>query len=389
MNMTCEELNCDGLFNNMVSDLCCANMIRNITDLEIKEAMFSIGNDKSLGPDGYTSNFFKKGWDIVGQDVCKAIRDFFTNGQMLKEINHTFIALIPKVSTPLCINDYLPISWCNVIYKCISKILTNRIIEGIMEVVSDNQSAFVLGRRIFDNILITQELMHGYHRDRGPPRCDFKIDIQKSYDTVDWHFLGVILKRFGFHPLMIKWIMACVTSTSFSIRVNGDVYGFFKGKQGLRPGDPLSPYLFTLVIEVLTLILKRHVRASDSFRYHKHYEELQLINVCFTDDLFIFAQGDVESAQVIMKSLEEFKQVSGLIPSLPKSMAYFCNVVRHTKLAILNIMPFSERTLPVIYLGVPLYRLDFLIRIASFCWKKAKNRIRDWKNKSLSFSGRL
>ncbi|GJY60029.1 putative RNA-directed DNA polymerase, eukaryota, reverse transcriptase zinc-binding domain protein [Tanacetum coccineum] len=210
-----------------------------------------------------------------------------------------------QVSTPLKINDYRPISCCNVIYKCISKILTNRIIDGIKEVVSDNQSAFVPGRRISDNILITQELMHNYHRNRGPPRCAFKIDIQKAYDTVDWRFLGCVLKYFGFHPLMIKWIMACVTSTSFSLNINGDIHGFFKGKRGLRQGDPLSPYLFTLIMEVLTLMIKRRVNLSGVFRYHKNCEELQLVNVCFADDLFIFARGDLDSARVIMESLDD------------------------------------------------------------------------------------
>ncbi|GKC21323.1 hypothetical protein Tco_1023473 [Tanacetum coccineum] len=279
-------------------DQTCSNMVQNVTDVEIKAAMFSIGDDK-----------------------------------ILKEINHTFIALIPKVSNPHRINDYRPISCCNVIYKCISKILTDRIIKGIKEVVSDNQSAFMPGRHISNNILITQELMHGYHWDKGPPRCAFKIDIQKAYDTVDWRFLGVILKWFG--------------------------------KLGLRQGDPLLAYLFTLVMEVLTLILKKHVRASESFR------------------------GDVDSARVIMESLEEFKRASSLVPSLPKSTAYFCNVVNHVKIAILNIIPFYEGKLPVIYLGVPLISTRLFNRDCKFLVEKAKNRIGDWKNKSLSFAGRV
>ncbi|GJU29253.1 trichome birefringence-like protein 3 [Tanacetum coccineum] len=104
---------------------------------------------------------------------------------LLKEINHTFLALIPKVPTPLKVADFRPISCCNVIYKCISKILTNHIIKGVKVVVSDNQSAFVPGRRISDNILITQELMHNYHQNRGPPQCAFMIDIQKAYDMVN------------------------------------------------------------------------------------------------------------------------------------------------------------------------------------------------------------
>ncbi|GJU28485.1 aspartic peptidase [Tanacetum coccineum] len=285
---TCDELDSEDLFHKKVSDLANENMTKPITNEEIKMAMFGIGDDKALGPDGFTSTFFKKGWDVVGQDICKAVRDFLIMGNFLK-----------------------------------NKILTNRIIEGIKEVVSDNQSAFVPGRCISDNILITQELMHNYHCDRGPPRYAFKVDIQKAYDTVDWCFLERILTCFGFHPNMIKWIMACVTSTSFSISINGDVHGFIKGKRGLRQGDPISPYLFSLVMEILTLILKKRVRLSDYFRIHKNCEELNIINVCFADELFLFARGDVNSAKVIMDSLDEFKAVSGLVPSIPKSTAYF------------------------------------------------------------------
>ncbi|GJR09612.1 aspartic peptidase [Tanacetum coccineum] len=312
-DLICDNINFDGLFFKKVSADSFSNMVRLILDEEIKAAMFSIGDDRAPTLDGFSSDFFKR------------------------EINHTFIVLIPKVSTPLKVNDYRPSSCCNVIYKCISKILTNRIINGIKEVVSDNQSSFVPGRRILDNILITQELMHNYHHNRGPHRCAFKIDIKKAYDTVDWRFLGRVLKCFDFHPLMIKWIMACVTSTSFSLSLNGDIHGFFKGERGLRQGDPLSPYLFTLVMEVLTLMLNRRVNLSSLFWYHKHCEELRIINVCFANDLFIFARGDLDSAHVIMEALEEFKTTLGLVLSLSKSMVFFCNVPNHVKLLMRSL----------------------------------------------------
>nr|GEU94056.1 putative reverse transcriptase domain, reverse transcriptase zinc-binding domain protein [Tanacetum cinerariifolium] len=259
---------------------------------------------------------------------------------------------------------------------------------SLINLVSQNQSAFVPGRRISDNILLTQELMHNYHLDRGQPWCAFKVDIQKAYDTVDWDFLRSILSGFGFHPRMIGWIMECVATTSYSISINGILHGFFKGKRGLRQGDPLSPYLFTIVMEILTLMLKRRVSMSNNFTYHKYCSHLNIINLCFADDLFLFAHGDTDSARVIMDSLNEFKNASRLVPSLLKSTAYFCNVVNHIKLGILNILPFEEDRLPVKYLGVPLVPFHLIYRDCSELMEKIKMRVNDWKNKSLSFAGR-
>lgn len=97
----------------------------------------------------------------------------------MKEVNHTFIALIPKVTTPSKVPDYRPISCCNVLYKCISKIIADRIKGGLADIVSINQSAFIPGRKISDNVLLTQEIMHNYHLDRGPPRQPLKSIFRK------------------------------------------------------------------------------------------------------------------------------------------------------------------------------------------------------------------
>ncbi|GJS53894.1 putative RNA-directed DNA polymerase [Tanacetum coccineum] len=302
-------------------------MVRDITDSEIRGALFSMGDDKSPGPDGYTTAFFKKesgcygrditdseidAWNVVGSDVTCTIRDFFSNGKLLKEI------------------------------------IANRIKDDLGDLVSIKQSAFVSGRRISDNIMLTQELMWNYHKRSGPPRCAFKVDIQKAYDTVDWNFLKLVLVGCGFHQKMMEWIMVCVTSTSYSVCVNGNIHGWFNGKRGLRQGNHLSPYLFTLVIEVLTLILQQSVHNAEEFQYHDRCDHQRSVNLCFADDLFLFARGHPNSVQVIMHALEEFKNVSGLVPSILKSTAFFCNVPNALKATIMSSMPFVEG-FPVLY----------------------------------------
>ncbi|XP_071739260.1 uncharacterized protein [Rutidosis leptorrhynchoides] len=194
--------------------------------MEVKDAIFNIGSEKSPGPDGFNAEFFKSSWIIVGDDVTKAVLDFFKNGKLLKKINHTVITLLPKVQTPSKITDYHPISCCNVIYKCISKVITNRIKLSLDEVVSCNWLAFIFGRRISDNILLTQELMKDYHTDKGVTRCAFKVDIQKAYDIVDWGFLENVLRGFGYPAIMVQWIMRS-GSTYIDIL---DVLPFEEGK---------------------------------------------------------------------------------------------------------------------------------------------------------------
>nr|GEX06273.1 hypothetical protein [Tanacetum cinerariifolium] len=141
--------------------------------------------------------------------------------------------------------------------------------------------------------------------------------------------------------------MVCVSGAYYSICVNDSLHGCFKGKRGLRQGDPLSPYLFTLVMEILTLLLHRSVWNSDDFQYHHLCDKQRIINLCFVDDLFLFARGHPSSVSIIMDALEEFKQVLGLVPRIPKSIAYFCNVPNAIKASILNSMPFPESVLPV------------------------------------------
>jgi hypothetical protein len=195
----------------------------------VKSAIFDIDDSKAPGPDGFSAKFFKASWSIIGDDVCSVVKEFFENEKLLKEINATLISLVPKCKNPSTVTDYRPIACCNVLYKCITKIIYNRTKSSLDQVVSQNQSAFIPGRLISDNILLTQELMKHYHRKRGPGKVALKIDLQKAYDTVDHGFLESCLHHFGYHPCMIAWIMNCLKITFYSINVNGSPFGFFSG----------------------------------------------------------------------------------------------------------------------------------------------------------------
>ncbi|KAJ9536532.1 hypothetical protein OSB04_un000284 [Centaurea solstitialis] len=363
-------------------------MIRPITDEEIKWAMFHIGNDKAPGSDGFTSKFFKSAWSVVGSDVQVAIHNFFYSGRLTKELNHTLLCFIPKVPNATRVTDFRPISCCNVLYKVISKIIAERMKPFLSHLIGSDQSAFIPGRRISGNILMAHELVAGYQRDIGRPRCAFKIDLRKAYDTVNWRYLIRMLHGFGFHPVFCKWIDEMLNTSSFSIALNGDTFGFFKGARGLRQGDPISPYLFTIVMEGFSIILRSCIAEAENFHYHQGCEELSITHLCFADDLFVFTGGDLASIEVLKRALDRFRLFSGLEPNLSKSEVFFSNVSHEDRTVILNHLPFQTGTFPIRYLGVPLSPVS--LRVSDFAplVNKVKNRIHNWKAKFLSFGGR-
>lgn len=190
------------------------SLVAEVSAGEIKAALIDIDNNKAPGSDGFGSMFFKSAWDIVSGDVIAAVKEFFVSGRLLKQWNHTVIALIPKSPSAASPSDYRPISCCTTICKIISKILVMRLRKVMPGIVDGSQSDFIHGRSIVDNIHLAQELLRKYARKRISPRCTLKVDLQKAYDTVDWDFLKETLTFLNFPCRFIDWIMKCVSTTS-------------------------------------------------------------------------------------------------------------------------------------------------------------------------------
>ncbi|XP_020243218.1 uncharacterized protein LOC109821444 [Asparagus officinalis] len=151
---------------------------------EIKEAIFSMSDNKAPGPDGYSASFFKTAWPIIGEDILKSIGDFFRNGKLLGTVNSTSITLVPKVQCPKTPADFRPIACYNCLYKFISKVLANRIKSIMGYLVDEAQSAFVKSRQISSNISLAHELIKSYNRKHISPRVMLNIDIKKAFDTI-------------------------------------------------------------------------------------------------------------------------------------------------------------------------------------------------------------
>ena len=143
------------------------DLIKPVTDEEIYTAVFQMDPHKAPGSDGFGASFYQDHWVAIRELLCVAIKDFFHSGKLLKEVNHTFITLIPKVENPERTAQFRPISLCNTLYKILAKILVNRMRPVLQRIIHPTQSAFIPGRTIHDNILLAHEIINKFQHAKG------------------------------------------------------------------------------------------------------------------------------------------------------------------------------------------------------------------------------
>nr|GEZ35585.1 RNA-directed DNA polymerase, eukaryota [Tanacetum cinerariifolium] len=284
-----------------------------VSNEEIKKAIWDCGIDKAPGPDGFTFGFHRRYWKIIKEDVVEAIKWFFQYGRIPKGGNSSFITLIPKIPNANMVKDFRPISLIGSLYKIVAKILANRLVIVLGDIVNEIQSAFVMDRQILDGPFILNELVQ-WSKKKKKQMMVFKVDFEKAYDSVRWYFIDDILKKFGFGEKWCHWIQACLCSSRDSVLVTQE----FQFHKGLIQGDPLSPFLFILVMESLHISFQRVVDAG-LFNGIKVGASTQISHLFYADYAIFMGQWNQLNIDTLTRVLEVFHRASGLRINMNKS----------------------------------------------------------------------
>jgi len=220
--------------------------------------------------------------------------------------------------------DWRPIAVCNVLYKIISKVLANRLKKVLPNCIFDNQSAFILGRSIFDNVMVEIEVLHFMKaKSRGEDMyVALKLDISKAYYRMLWNYLRAVLNNNGFHNRWIHWMCMCVESVDYFVLVNGTQVSPIIPGRGLRQGDPLSPYLFIICAEGLSSLI-RDAEIRGVLTVTKVCRQAPSVShLLFANDCFLFFIANEDQAHVMKNILSTYELASGQAIRLPKPEIY-------------------------------------------------------------------
>ncbi|KAK6131947.1 hypothetical protein DH2020_034308 [Rehmannia glutinosa] len=300
---------------------------------ELKSAVFSIQKESVACPDGFSAGFYQSCWNIISGDLLDACNDFISGSSIPRAFKATSVVLIPKKASPESWSDFRPISLCNVSNKILTKILTMRLNPLIPRIISPSQSGFVPSRNILDNILMAQELAHHIDKPGKWGNAILKLDMAKAYDRVHWKFLYEVLFKLGFPHIFISLIKNVVEDVWFSILVNGATYA---------------------------------------------------------DDLLIFTKANPLALSLLMDFLTQYQLVSGQLLNHNKS-DFICGA-KVGNVCIqncLHVTGFYQKTLPVIYLGAPLFKGRCKSSLFDILLSKVKDKISGWDRLLLSMAGRL
>ena len=276
-----------------------------VTKEECFNVLQQMKHNKSPGNDGLTVEYYCTFWPLLGDLLVEVLNESHDRGELSNSQKQGVITLLEKKGKDtLYVKNYRPITLLNVDYKILSKVLANRIKEVLGEIIHHDQVGYIKDRNIGEAVrLIDDMFFYSQNQTNG---FLVAVDFEKAFDSVDHEFLFHVLELFGFGCSFCSWVKVLYTNITSCVMNGGDSTGYFDIKQGVRQGDPLSPYLFLLAMEILA----HRVRQDDTIIGFK-FGDYEIKQILYADDVTLFVK-DVNSVNRLKLVFEEFEKVSGL-----------------------------------------------------------------------------
>ncbi len=338
--------------------------------------------NKAPGNDGIPIEFYRKFFPLFGQCMVASFNKSWEQGELTVSQRQAVITLLDKGKDRTLLKNWRPISLLNVDYKIASKAVANRFLSFLPKLIHCNQAGYVKGRNIADNIRAIEDIVK-YLKDCERPGVLINIDFEKAFDSLNWTFLLSTLAKFNFGPSFIKWIQTFYTNVSSCIINNGFTSPYFPVQRGVRQGDPLSPYLFILMVEIMS----SKIRQERTITGIKLGESTELKLLQYADDTNGLL-SDIQSAKIFLRVVKEFGSFSGLMLNVDKTEGMWLGCNRTNQGKPLGIVwpdkPLRILGVYVSYDKEACYQLNFESRIF-----KAKRIIHMWSSRNLTIFGRI
>lgn len=294
-----------------------------------------------------------------------------------------------KTVFPQHLTDLRPISLCNVSSKILAKVLNTRLSQLLPRIISSNQSGFIRGRLISENIMLAQEMLKGIWKPTQGGNVVLKLDMAKAYDRVSWPYLCKLMEKLGFSEVWIDMIHRHISSNMYSLILNSQRHGFFKSENGLRQGDPISPSLFVLSAELLSNMLNNLYENRRFTGFCIPRQGPQVNHLAFADNMILFVSGKKKTMRLVMKTLTKYEKISGQQINKSKSCFMVAPGILPGRIRrISSITGMQHKQFPVKYLGCPLFIGRQKIAYVSEMINKVTSRVKGWQNKFLSPGGK-
>ena len=355
-----------------------------ITLQECLTVLKAMPNNKTPGTDGIPTDWYKFFFKDVGQTVVDSFNYAFKHGKLSPDQRRGIINLIPKKDkNPTYLKNWRPISLLNTDYKLASKCIASRIKNVLHNIISGEQTGFLKGRYIGENIRLALDMID-YLSNNNLPGLMFLIDFEKAFDKLEWSFIFKAMKLFNFGDDVINWVRVFYNDILSCVINNGNVSSFFNLFCGVRQGCPLSPYLYIICGEILSIA----IRNDSNIKGIDILDSNVKIN-SYADDTTLYVP-DVVSLQCAIKVISKFREFSGLKINMSKSEILPLGSFK-LNLPDISSLKISFSSGPVRYLGVLLstspcqiFELNFVPKL-----QKLKDILRIWSCRDLSPLGKI